>query len=172
MNEVTFQATSPTGTPVTVGLVGNAEYSRHGGTSASASSGGGGWQNVDRYGQKAGTEWLDTYPMVMTISCILDGGMPAQSVEPQITILEGYELPVPGSAPPLPPLITVTGPVAHNELTWVCSRLTMTGGEEGAMRDPTLERTQQTFSIELTEYVPTTVTIAGLSPAEQVRAAS
>lgn len=169
---------TPVGSPsVSVTLLGNAGYSRSGGTSASASSGSGGWQVVDRSRRKAATEWLDYYPLVMTCDCLIDGETilrgpgqlgGVQSIEPQIAILESFEFPGPGSQPPLPPILTVAGPVAHTDLFWVCSRLAMNGGEDGAIRNAAGERTQQLFSIELTEYSPSTaITSATLSPAQQ-----
>jgi hypothetical protein len=173
--DITFAATYG-GTPVTCVLLGNAAYSRHGGTSASASAGAGGWQVVDRARQKAATEWLDFSPLAMTIKAMLNGETPGASplsVEPQIAILESYELIVDGSTPPEPPKIQVSGPVPHTEIIWVCSRLDFDGAETGAIRDPlTGERTQQTFSIELTEWSPTTVVVSGLSPAEQAAQAA
>ena len=141
---------------VTCVLIGSAKLSRAGGTSASASSGGGGWQVIDRSRKKAATEWLDYYPYVMTCTCLLDGGVGLEpaSVEGYITTLESFEVPVPGSSPPLPPILTVKGPVPHTDLFWVCTRLEQTGGETGQIRNLAGQRTQQKFSIELTEYSP------------------
>lgn len=154
---------------VTCELLGSAKQSRQGGTSASAASGQGGWQVVDRVFQKAATEWLDYYPMVLTLSCLVDGGngLHPASVEPQITLLESFELPVPGSTPPRPPVLTIDGPIQHTDAQWVCSRLELAGGENGAIRDSrTGERTQQYFTVELTEYSPSTASLRGLSPAQ------
>lgn len=153
-------------------LLGNASLSRRGGSSASASSGGGGWQIVDRARQKAATEWLDYYPWVMSCTCILDmiatGEDAGGGIEETIGLLESFELPVLGSSPPLPPILTVSGPVPHTELFWVLTKLDFAGGETGQIRDDNGNRTQQGFTIELTEYSPSTaVTSRALSPAQQ-----
>ncbi len=170
MGSVTFTIASPTGAgSVTAILLGSAALSRVGGTSASAASGGGGWQTVDRSRKKAATEWLDVYPFVMTMKCVLDGGtgLTPVSVEPDCTTLESFELPATGTAPPLPPIVTVSGPVPHTELFWVCSRLSFPGGDDGAeIRNASGQRTQAAFSIELTEYSPSTAVISLLSPAQ------
>jgi hypothetical protein len=173
--DLIFGAVNPAGPLIRCVLIGNAAYSRHGGTSASASSGAGGWQTVDRARQKAATEWVDYSPMSMTIQAMLDGGTTDASgtVEPQIAVLESYEMPVAGSAPPQAPTLQVSGPVPHNEIIWVCSKLDFAGGADGAIRDPnTGVRTRQMFTIELTEYSPTTVVVSGLSPAEQAAQAA
>lgn len=172
--DLIFGSVNPAGPLIRCVLIGNAAYSRHGGTSSSATSGGGGWQTVDRARQKAATEWLDYGPMNMTIKALLNGGSnPAITVEPQIAVLESYEMVVAGSTPPEAPQIQVTGPVPHNEFIWVCSRLDFDGGDTGAIRDPsTGVRIQQSFTIELTEYSPSTVVVSGLSPAEQAAQAA
>lgn len=156
------------GWDVTCTLIGSASMSRAGGTSASASSGSGGWQVIDRSRKKATTEWLDFYPWVQTCTCLLDidivGG---QDVEGWITTLESFEEPVAGSQPPLPPILTISGPVAHTDLFWVCSRLDFAGGETGQIRNASGARTQQGFTIELTEYSPSTaISSQTLSPAQ------
>lgn len=174
-NFVTLQALNPAGTPVQCGLIGNAAHSRQGGTSASASSGGGGWQIVDRVLNRAATEWLDFNPMVMTLNLILDGGLgsTAQSVEGQIAIIESYETPAPGTQPPLPPIIGVSGPIPHTDTFWVCSRLTFPGDDGAAIRDGFYGwRTQQLFAIELTEYTASSVTTSNLTPAQQAQQAA
>lgn len=151
-------------------LIGSAKLSRAGGTSASASSGEGGWQIIDRSRQKAATEWLDYYPFVMTCTCLLDGGpgLNPASVEGWITTLESFEKPVTGTFPPLPPVLTVSGPVPHTDLFWVCSRLDFAGGETGQIRNAAGTRTQQSFTVELTEYSPSTaITNSTSSPAQQ-----
>lgn len=168
---VTIAVAVPPGVfSVTFNLMGSAGYSRSGGTSASASSGQGGWQIIDRARKKAATEWLDYYPMVMTMDAMFDGGaglMP-NSVESQIATLETFEVPATGSFPPLPPVLIVSGPVAHTDLFWVCSKLTFPGGDDTAIRDVNGVRTQQYFSIELTEYSPSSaITDPNLSPAQQ-----
>jgi LysM repeat protein len=168
---LTFTVTSPPGPSVSCVLIGAAGQSRQGGSSASASSGGGGWQVVDRARKGATTEWLDYYPIVLTLTCLLDGGtgVTAASVEPQIATLETFELPAQGTTPPIPPLLSISGPVPHTELTWACSRLEFKGGESTAIRDPnTGLRTQQSFSIELTQYLASdAITDPNLTPAQQ-----
>jgi hypothetical protein len=175
-SDLIIGAVNPAGPLIRCILLGNAAYSRHGGTSASASAGAGGWQIVDRARQKAATEWLDYSPLAMTIKAMLNGETPGRgplSVEPQITVLESYEMPVAGSTPPQPTTIQVSGPVPHNEIVWVCSKLDFDGGDAGAIRDPsTGQRTQQSFSIELTEYSPSIIVASALSPAEQAAEAA
>lgn len=169
---LTLQSLSPLGPPIRVGLLGNPGQGRRTGSSASASSGGGGWQVVDRPLQRGGTEWVDYYPMVMTLALILTGGWPiAQSIEAEITAIEAFELPAEGTTPPRTPLIGISGPVSHTDTFWVCSRLSFPKGDTSAIRNPTGQRVQQKFTMELTEYTPAIVTIAGLSPAEQAAAA-
>src|ERR1035437_4243755 len=118
--DLIFGAVNPAGPLIRCVLIGNAAYSRHGGTSASASSGAGGWQTVDRARQKAATEWVDYSPMSMTIQAMLDGGTNDASgtVEPQIAVLESYEMPVAGSAPPPGPTLQGAGPGAPYETFW------------------------------------------------------
>lgn len=170
--ELIIQAVNPAGPAVVCGLVGNAGHSRAGGTSASASSGGGGWQIVDRVLNRAATEWLDFNPIAMTLQLVL-GDVSQASIEPQMATIESYELPAPGTAPPLPAILGISGPVPHTDILWVCSRLTVPGGEDDAIRnDFTGERTLQYFTVELTEYSPSSVTISNLSPAQQAQQAS
>lgn len=173
MGSLTIQAIAPLGPPVVCGLIGNPEYGRRIGTSASASSGGGGWQTVDRALTAASTEWFDYYPLVMSLTLMLTGGvgLNAQSVEPQIAILEAFELPAPGSQPPQPPQIGIAGPAPHTDKVWICSNLMFAGGETGAIRNAAQQRIQQKLTIELTEYSPSTTTVAGLTPAQQAAAA-
>lgn len=157
---------------VGIGLLGNAKLSRQGGTSASGSSGGGGWQIVDRALGRAATEWLDYNPLVMSMTCIIGGEPGGGSVEDGITTIENYEKPAFLSSPPQPPVVSVYGPVPHADLLWVVSRLEWTGGEDGAIRGPDFQRTSQLFTIELTEYSPSSVTISNLSPAQQAQQAA
>jgi nucleoid-associated protein YgaU len=169
-NLVILPATPNVLPSVACNLIGNAKQSRQGGSSASASSGSGGWQVTDRSRQKATTEWLDYYPMVLSCTCLLDGGpgVSSASVEPQISALESFELPMPGSQPPLPPILTLSGPVPHTDLFWVCSGLDFAGEEESQIRDPSSGlRTQQAFTIEFTEYSPSSGLVVALSPAQQ-----
>lgn len=160
--------TGPVGVRLLAVLIGNATLSRTGGTSASASSGGGGWQVVDRSRRMASTEWLDFYPFVMTMDLLLDGGtgMEPQSVEPGCSFLESLEEPVVGSVPPLPPIVTVAGPVPHTDLFWVVSRLSFNGGDGGAIRNAAGIRTQQSVTLELTQYSPSLAISSGVSPAQ------
>ena len=119
--------------PITIGgasgavsawLLGNATYGRASGTSASASAGTGGWQVTDSTRQKAKTEWLDYYPFAMTMKLRVDGDRgnttDAGWVEGACALFESFEIPVPGSNPPLPPILSLWGPVPHTELFWVC----------------------------------------------------
>ena len=149
-------------------LIGNPSQSRAGGSSASASSGMGGWQVVDRSRQKAATEWLDYYPIAMSFSCLLDAGpgLNPGSVEGWISTLESFEEPVPGSTPPEPPILTVDGPVPHTDKFWVCTRLEFPAGTGSAIRNTSGTRIQQKFMIELTEYSPSSVVSEVLSPAQ------
>lgn len=172
-----IQATTPyANNAVWVNLIGNAALSRAGGTSASASSGAGGWQVTDRSRQKASTEWEDYYPFVMTCNCLVDivgggpGGTIGVDIETQCAALESFEIPVSGSQPPEPPVLFLQGPVPHTDLPWVCSRLDFAGGEDGQIRDDaSLLRTQQAFTIEFTEYAPSTAVAQQLSPAQQAQ---
>lgn len=153
-------------------LIGNVSYSRAGGTSASASSGGGGWQVTDRTRQKAATEWLDFYPYAMTLKLRIDGNAGGQghaavgSVEAAIGVLESFEMPVPGSRPPLPPILELWGPLPHTELFWVCTRLTAMGGDDDVIRDASGDRTMQNFTMEITEYSPSSIVQSDLTPAQ------
>ena len=62
----------------------------------------------------------------------------------------------------------MSGPVPHTELFWVCSRLDFPAGEDTAIRNSSGERVQQAFTIELTEYSPSTAIVSKtLSPAQQ-----
>jgi nucleoid-associated protein YgaU len=158
------------GQTVEAWLIGNPAYGRASGSSASASAGTGGWQVVDRTRQKAATEWLDTYPFAMTMKLRLDGdasnSSAAGSVEGAIAALESFELPTVGSYPPLPPILTIWGPIPHTELFWVCSRLDVLGDEDDVIRDSTGNRTMQNLSIELTEYSPSSIVQSALTPAQ------
>jgi hypothetical protein len=135
------------------GLSGDAQITRSGG------SGAGGWQIIDRPRRAATTEWIDYGPFELTMSLILDGygsalGAP-QSIEAAVAAVESWETPVPGSAPPLPPVLTVTGPVPHNELSWVVQKLVW----KEAIRDPvTRVRYQQNFDVVLWQYLPPAIT--------------
>ncbi len=171
-NPITITAVTPNPGPSSVQatLIGNASQSRQGGTSASASSGGGGWQIEDRTHQKAATVWLDYYPIVLTMTLRIDGGAGTDAqigdVEQAVATLESFELPVPGSAPALPPILTISGPVQHTDRFWVCSRLELTGGEDGALRNEAGLRTMQMATIELTEYSPPGAIVSDLTPAQ------
>lgn len=154
---------------VNCSLLGNASLSRSGGTSASASSGEGGWQVIDRSRRKAATEWLDYYPQVQTMTCLLNNGqrLTTESVELACAALEAFEVPVAGTTPPMPPLIVVSGPVFHTDYLWVCSRLEFPSTDTSVIRNDAGTRVQQLFTIELTEYSPSVaVTKATLSPAQ------
>ncbi len=176
MTQLVIANATVLGSNVTCSLLGNASISRTGGTSASASSGGGGWQVVDRARQKAATEWLDYYPWVMTCTCLLDlavqGGtsVSLDSIEGWISALESFEMPVPGSQPPLPPILTLTGPVPHTDLFWVCSKLDFAGGDTGQIRNAAGERTQQGFTIQFTEYSPSTAIFSTVASPAQIAA--
>lgn len=176
-NRIRFLNVSQPGTwYVTAALLGNPDQSRTGGQSASASSGGGGWQIIDRSRRKAATEWFDYYPYVMHFTCMLTGaqlgGTPLTpaSVEGWITTLESFEIPTPGSSPPQPPILTVSGPVQHTDAFWVCSALTFPNDEGSVIRNTSAQRTQQTFTIELTEFSPS-YAIAGATLPPAVQAA-
>lgn len=170
---VQIAATSGAGPPSCIGwLLGNASLSRSGGSSASASSGAGGWQVTDRTRQKAATEWLDYYPLVQSMKLRFDGniiGVPqadATDVEAACAVLEAFELPVAGSNPPLPPILTLLGPVLHTDLFWVCSRLEFSGADGDQIRDDNGIRTVQVVTLELTEYSPSTAISTPLSAAQ------
>lgn len=177
-NPVVLTAVTPNAGPnsVTAVLVGNAGHSRQGGTSASASSGGGGWQVTDRTRTKAATEWLDYYPLVMKLSLRIDGGIGTDDevaeIESVCSILESFEMPIPGSVPPLPPLVTIDGPVPHTDLFWVCSGLDFPAGDDSAMRNSAGLRTMQMATVELTEFSPSTAIAEDLTPAQAAALAS
>jgi LysM repeat protein len=178
MDPVTFTTLGPQAQQsVSAWLVGAPGHGRSGGSSASASSGTGGWQVVTRTRQKSATIWLDYFPLVQTMTCILDGRANitgprqlsnTQSVEPLMAILESFEEPAPGTSPPSPPIIGLSGPVRHTDLYWVCSKLDFPSGEDDVeiRDDSTGLITQRNFTIELTEYVPTDVINVGITPAQ------
>lgn len=145
-------------TAVGFGLAGDSQTTRSGG------SGGGGWQIIDRPRRKATTEWVDYGVLQVTASLILDGYGPGgpQPVDAAVAEVESWEFPVPGSTPPLPPILTVTGPVPHNELSYVLQQLVW----KEAIRDQTSRaRYQQNLDIVLWEYAPPTITAQAASPA-------
>jgi hypothetical protein len=149
-------------------IKGSPTLSRSGGTSASASSGQGGWQITDRTRRKASTEWLDYYPFVQTMTAMVDGGtgLNPSDVEAQCTFLESLEAPVPGQNPALPPIVTIAGPVHHTDFFWVVTRLSFDGGDAGQIRNAAGLRTQQHFTIEFTEYSPTAAIVQPLTLAQ------
>lgn len=159
------------GQAVEAWLIGNASYGRSSGTTASASAGTGGWQVTDRTRQKGATEWLDYYPFAMTMKLRVDGnasnGPEAGWVEAQCAVFESFEIPVPGSRPPLPPILSLWGPIPHTELFWVCSRLDFGGGDDDVIRGPGGARTMQMLTLELTEYSPSSIIQSNLTPAQQ-----
>jgi LysM repeat protein len=115
----------------------------------------------------AATEWLDYYPFAMTGKLRLDDAVQGSGqTEIGILILECFEIPVPGTKPPLPPILSIWGPVPHPDLFWVCSRLSFEGGEDDVIRDADGNRTMQNVTIELTEYSPSTAIVSGLTPAQ------
>lgn len=177
-NPIVLTAVTPNPGPSAVSaiLLGNPGLSRQGGTSASASSGGGGWQVTDRTRSKAATIWLDYYPLVMTIQLRIDGGVglddEVAEIEGECSVLESFELPIPGSVPPLPPLVTIEGPVPHTDKFWVCTRLEFPAGDESALRNSAGLRTMQLANIELTEYSPTSAIAEDLTPAQAAALAS
>lgn len=156
-------------------LIGNPSYGRASGSSASASAGTGGWQVTDATRQKAKTEWLDYYPIAMSMKLRVDvnrAGAPDNgSLDPNVdgacAVLESFEVPTPGSRPPLPPIISIWGPVPHTELFWVCSRLDFLGGEGDVIVNAAGARTMQQVQLELTEYSPSSVIQSNLTPAQQ-----
>lgn len=155
-NTLTIRAIHPAGRTITFGLLGDADLTR---------SGGGGWQVVDRPRRKATTQWLDSSPFTMTMDLILDGidghrvGSP-RSVDADCGVVEAWE--APATATIQPPVVKVTGPVPHTDLQWVVRSLDW----KAAIRHPKNgHRIQQTVSITLLEYVPTTIVITGRSPA-------
>lgn len=160
---------------VSCNLLGNASLSRSGGSSASASSGQSGWQLVTRARRKAATEWLTYNPWVMSMQCLLNNGptLTNESVELACLAIESFEMPVIGSVPPQPPLVVVSGPVPHSDLFWVCSRLEFPNTETAVIRNSDGTRVQQKFSIELTEYSPSSaVSSSSLSPAQRAQLSS
>jgi LysM repeat protein len=147
-------------------LVGNPTYSRSGGSSASASSGQGGWQITDRTRNKAATEWLDYYPFAMTMKLRLDDQVQGDGqTEVGIFILEGFETPAPGSVPPQPPILVVWGPVPHTDLFWVCSRLAFDGADGDVIMNQQGDRIVQNLTVELTEYSPSAAIARSVTPA-------
>jgi LysM repeat protein len=116
----------------------------------------------------AATEWLDYYPLVQSMQCIVDGGYGTNppDVEAQCQLLESFEVPVANSYPQQPPIVVVKGPVFHTELFWVCSRLSFDGGDGGQIRNAAGLRTQQHFTIELTQYSPSSGVLTGLTSAQ------
>ena len=172
MGSLTIQAIAPLGPPVVCGLIGNPEYGRRIGTSASASSGGGGWQTVDRALTAASTEWFDYYPLVMSLTLMLTGGvgLNAQSVEPQIAILEAFELPAPGSPTPTATPDRHRWPGAPHRQGLDLQQPDVRRRRDRG--DP--QRCSATDSTEAHHRAdgvsPSTTTVAGLTPAQQAAA--
>lgn len=154
------------GLKVPFGLNEQVQYTR-----SAASTGGGGWQMVDRPRKKVSTEWVDCGPYQLTMNLIMDSLMgpntPA-AIEHTIGIVEAWEEPAAGSAPPEPPKLHVQGPVPHNEVQWIvytlnwgdCIRSTTTG-----------ERQYQELQVVLWEYSPPTLAVLAASPAKAAQAA-
>lgn len=128
----------------------------------SSGTGAGGWQIVDRPWRNATTEWVDTGQFALTMSLIMDTFPNPTSLESQIGVVESWELPAPGSAPPLPPILSVSGPVPHTELPWVVYSINW----KDAIRDSaTGVRYQQALDVVLWQYLPPTTTTVTTSPA-------
>lgn len=147
---------APAGPPVTFGLLGDAQTTRTSG------SGAGGWQMVDRPWRAATTEWIDYSSWQLTMSLILDSFPNPTSIEDTIHYVESWEVPPAGSTPPLPPRLLVSGPVPHNDVTWVVYSTTW----KAAIRDPLSgARQQQTLDMVLWQYLPPTIALINQSPA-------
>lgn len=145
----------PAGPTVGFGLVDDSKFARNGAA---------GWKVTDRPRQAASTEWTDFGPWQLTMSLILDGFTKSGPVpvEAQCLTIEGWEVPVPGSSPPLPPILQVAGPVPHNEVKWCLQTLTWAA----AIRDPLSgARWQQMLDVVLWQYLPPVVTAQSQSPA-------
>jgi len=148
------------GYKIPFGLNDQTQYTR-----SAASTGGGGWQMIDRPRKKVSTEWVDCGPYQLTLNLIMDsmmGPSAPSTIEHVIGIVEAWELPAPGSNPPEPPKLHVQGPVPHNELQWVV--YTLNWGD--AIRDPVGgERWYQESQVVLWEYSPPTLVALAASPA-------
>lgn len=146
---------APPGPGIIFDLLGDVKLSRSG-------AGKGGWQVTDRPKRQSVTTWVAYSPFTMSMELIMDGmsGRTDQSVEPQIKVVEGWELPVPGTV--RTPVLALGGPVPHSDLPWVVQTLSWAE----CIRDPaTGLRVQQHLSLTLLEYVPPVLSVRPTSPA-------
>lgn len=140
-------------------------------TRSSSSTGSGGWQVVDRPRNKVATEWTDFGQYQLTMNLILGGrtfAIVQPSIETQISIVEKWEEPKPGSTPPEPPTLKVSGPVAHTELDWVLYSLNWGDCIRDAQSG---HRTYQECQVVLWQYLPPVITLLrAKSPAKNAAA--
>lgn len=147
----------PKGKSVAFGMVGNGSF----GPASNGSSGG--WQIIDRPRQKALTQWMDSSPMQLDLTLIIDGA--GGSIEPQCSLVFEWQYPKHGQQQP--PVLAITGPVdaKARSLYWVI--YTVKFDLDKVIRNPSSgARTQQNLTLSLYEYVPATASVlTHLSPA-------
>lgn len=129
---------------ITFALAGDSTYSP-------ASGGQGGWQIIDRPREVAGLQWFDRSPMMIVASLIMDAeiinGSAGSPIEYTCQLLDSWQDKVPGTN--MPPVFTVTGPVAGIQHQWVIYTLSF----GAAIRNyPGGFRTQQKVDLTLYEY--------------------
>lgn len=114
---------------------------------ARVTGGYGGWVDVPRPRRLALTQWDGRSPFEMAVQLVLDAHADDGSVEAQCSALERMALPPRSLAEP--PVITITGPVPHDDLTWVVLGLDW----GSAMRNEDGNRSRQEVTVTLKRYV-------------------
>jgi len=93
---------------------------RLGAQSASRSGGVGGWEDVDRPGRHAGTEWTSTPAVKLDVPILLDRLATRQPVESEIAALHLLgEPPANSERGTPPPVVRLGGMVPHDNREWV-----------------------------------------------------
>lgn len=135
---------APTGSGITFGLLGDADYTP-------ASGGQGGWQIIDRPRQVAATQWYDRSPMSLKMDLMISSeiiyGIGGQSIELICLIVDGWQDKLPGTNQP--PIFAVAGPIPGIQHQWCLYTPDFTD----AIRDSQAGfRIQQKVTITLYEY--------------------
>jgi LysM repeat protein len=152
ISPVAIPATNAKYSPISLGLLGSAEY---------GIIGQGGWQIIDRPKMVAATQWFDRSPYSLKFSAIIDHSITAPvtpgapilststSVENDCEQLELWLEKV--DATYSPPVLSITGPVPGIKRLYVLYGLSF----RDALRDQEAGyRIQQTVDITLYEYSP------------------
>ena len=151
--QVILTPINPAGPPMTFALWGDAKY-------GPASSGGGGWQIVDRPRLVGATQWYDRAPKMLEMPLTLDSrllyGNDTTSVEGLCLIVDEWNDKVPGGQQP--PVFTVSGPVPGIQHQWVMNKVEFAA----AIRDPSAGyRVHQEMTMTLYEYNSPLYTVMG-----------